>query len=175
MMAICRVLRNAGNYPEEWEALFCVVAHHNSAAAEVERTYSGRHGLGRDNSLSGSRSPDASGNTRAAPTLHVRVPAGTRFNVRILTRHNLREGEKTFKGQLENAVSVNGREIVPRGTDIIMKVTTDLCGQQTARFQINFLLNGRSYQVNEPWPCAPITISPEIVMPFYLDQDLTIQ
>jgi hypothetical protein len=114
-----------------------------------------------DYSESASNAPSStnlsSDNTPAPPPapVTVTVPAGTRLSVRItdpLSSETAKVGD-TFRGTLDNAISIGDKVVVPRDADVqgrvlAVKPSTHFTGQSDLALEMTVLdINGKSYDI----------------------------
>jgi hypothetical protein len=99
----------------------------------------------------------ASNNTPAPPPapVTVTVPAGTKLSVRItdpLSSETAKVGD-TFRGTLDNAITIGDKVVVPRDADVqgrvlAAKPSTHFTGQSQLSVEMTVLdINGKSYQI----------------------------
>src|SRR5262249_5827674 len=83
------------------------------------------------------------------------IPAGTEFDVRTITNLSSSESQpgQTWEGTLEGPVIVDGREVIPKGTDVSGKVVTAVpSGRLSKRAELSVTLtsvtvHGRRYSI----------------------------
>jgi len=99
----------------------------------------------------------ASNNTPAPPPapVTVTVPAGTKLSVRLtdpLSSETAKVGD-TFRGTLDNAISIGDKVVIPRDADVQGRVlgakpSTHFTGQSELTLEMSVLdINGKSYDI----------------------------
>jgi len=106
---------------------------------------------------SSNSSDNLASNTPAPPAapVTVTVPAGTRISVRLtdpLSSETAKVGD-TFRGTLDNAISIGDKVVVPRDADVqgrvlAAKPSTHFTGQSELTLEMTMLdINGKSYDL----------------------------
>jgi hypothetical protein len=75
----------------------------------------------------------------AAPALGVEIPAGTQIVVRMIDSVDSEKNQvgQTFQGSLDDPIMVGGRTVVPRGSDVTVKLIDDReAGKLTGRTEL---------------------------------------
>jgi hypothetical protein len=110
------------------------------------------------NAPSSNSSDNLAGNNTPAPPaapVMVAVPAGTKLSVRItdpLSSETAKVGD-TFRGTLDNAISIGDKVVIPRDADVqgrvlAVKPSTHFTGQSQLTLEMTMLdINGKSYDI----------------------------
>jgi hypothetical protein len=92
----------------------------------------------------------------AAPAASIELPAGTNFVVRMIdgVDSSVNHVDQTFAASLDEPVTVNGSQAIPRGADVVVKlVNAQQSGTFTGRSELTLSLasvkvNGRAIDIN---------------------------
>jgi len=86
----------------------------------------------------------------------VQVPAGTNFVVRMIDPVDSSTGSvgQTYRASMDQPISINGQEVIPRGADVTVKLVNDeqsgrLTGKTVLTLQLaSVRVNGRAVDIN---------------------------